>query len=115
MGKLSTCVVVALLAGALLAGCGGGKSKTQASTAARTGSTGQPTPQQRVEACNRIVQAPSSLSASTKTQLLKTCQKVGTNPLAEHVLVHEICIAYALRQPAGAPRERALATCNRLR
>jgi hypothetical protein len=106
-------VVVALLAGALLAGCGGGKSKTQASSAARTGSTGL-TPQQRVEACTRIVQAPSALPASTKAKLLKTCAKVGTSPLAEHVLVHELCIALASRQPAGAPRERALAICQRV-
>jgi hypothetical protein len=108
-------VVVALLGGALLAGCGGSKSNTQASSATRTGSTGRLTPQQRVEACNRIVQAPSPLPASTKARLLKTCEKVGTSAIAEHVVVHEICIALALRQPAGAARERALAICSGLR
>ena len=112
MQKLSTGAVVALLGGALLAGCGGGKSKTQASSATTTGSTGQLNPQQRVEACKRIVQAPSTLPASTKAKLLKTCERVGTSTLAERELVHEICIALASRQPAGAPRERALAVCQ---
>jgi hypothetical protein len=111
--KLSTSAVLALLGGALLAGCGGGKSKTQASSAARTGSTGRLTPQQRVEACKRILQAPSPMPASTKARLLKTCERVGTSTLAEHELVHEVCIALASREPAGASRERLLAICRR--
>jgi hypothetical protein len=69
-----------------------------------------------------MVQAPLPLSASTKASppsastkatLLKSCEKVGTNSTtAEHEVLHEICIAIASRQPAGAARERALAVCH---
>jgi hypothetical protein len=116
MRKLSTCVVVALLGGALLAACGSGKqSNTQASSVetSRTGPPAARTPQQRVEACKRIVQAPSALPAGTKARLVKTCEKVGTSTAAERELVHELCIAVASRERAGAARNRALEVCRR--
>jgi len=116
--KLSTRLVVALLSGALLVGCGSSsKSKSSTKPAASSGQSGaasQLTPQQRVEACKRIVQAPSTLSASTKAKLLKTCERVGTSTAAEHEVVREACIALASREPAGAVRERALAICRRV-
>jgi hypothetical protein len=117
MRKLSTRLVVALLGGALLVGCGSSsKSKTSTNPAA-TGGQGsaarQLTPPQRVEACKRIVQAPSALPASTKAKLLKTCERVGTSTTAQHEVVHEACVALASREPAGAARERALAICRR--
>jgi len=111
MQKLSTGLIVALLGGALLVGCGS-SSKSKSSTAA-TSATGQVSPQQRVEACKRIAQAPSALPASTKAKLLKTCERVGTSTAAEREFVHEACEALASREPAGAPRNRALAVCRR--
>ena len=53
MQKLSTGLIVALLGGALHVGCGS-SNKSKSSTAA-TSATGQVSPQQRVEACKRIV------------------------------------------------------------
>ena len=117
MPKLSTGLVVALLSGALLVGCGSGSKSTSSTTAPATSRHGtaarQLTPPQRVEACKRIVQAPSALPANTKTKLLKTCERVGTSTTAQRELVHEACTALASRQRAGAARERALAICRR--
>jgi hypothetical protein len=80
-----------------------------------TGASGasQLTPKQRVEACKRIIEAPSTLSASTKAKLLKTCERVDTSTTAQHEVVREVCVALASRQPAGAARERALGICRR--
>jgi hypothetical protein len=66
-----------------------------------------------VEACKRIVLAPSALPASAKAKLLKSCERVGTGTAAERQFVHEACEALASREPAGAVRERALAICRR--
>jgi hypothetical protein len=115
MRKLSAGLVVALLGGALLGGCGSStKSKASTIPAATGGQGSAATPQQRVEACKRAVQAPSTLSASTKAKLLRTCERVGTSTTAEHELVREACLALALREPAGAVRERALGICHRV-
>jgi hypothetical protein len=117
MRKLSTGLVVALLGGALLVGCGSSsKSKSSTNTTA-TGAQGsaarQLSPTQRVEACKRLVQAPSTLSASTKAKLLRTCERVGTSTTAQREVIREACVALALREPAGAVRERALGICRR--
>jgi len=116
--KLSTTLVVALLGGAFLAGCGGSGKSTSSQASGGTTATGasgasQLTPKQRVEACKRIIEAPSALPASAKAKLLKTCERVGTSTAAQHEIVHEACAALASRQPAGAARERALAICRR--
>ena len=120
MRKLSTGLVVALLGGAFLVGCGSSKStttSTSSTTPAATGSTSraarQLSPVQRVEVCQRIVHAPSNLPASTKAKLLKICERVGTSTTAQHEVTRETCVALALRQPAGAVRERALHICRR--
>ena len=121
MRKLSTGLVVALLGGASLVGCGSSGKSTTTSTAsttpAATGSTSraarQLSPVQRVEVCQRIVQAPSKLPASTKAKLLKICERVGTSTTAQHEVTRETCVALALQQPAGAVRERALHICRR--
>jgi len=126
MRKLSTGLVVAVLGAAFLAGCGSSskpKSNTSpaataggsnaAATAGGSNAAGKLSPQQRVEACKRIVQAPSTLTASTKAKLLKTCERVGTSTTAAHEFTHEACLALALREPAGALRQRALRICRR--
>jgi hypothetical protein len=124
-----SCLVVALLGGALLAGCGGGSSSTSStgttatsgqSSVAPGGKTSSGTaaahplaPKQLVEVCKRIIQAPSTLSASTKAKLEKTCEQTGVNTSVERVIIQEACVALASRAPAGAARERALAVCRR--
>jgi hypothetical protein len=118
MRKLSAGLVVALLGGALLGGCGSSSKSKSSTSPAATGGQGsaasQLTPHQRVEACERTVQAPSTLSASTKAKLLKICERVGTSTAAQHEIVREACVALALREPAGAVRERALGICHRV-
>ena len=138
MARLSTCVVVALLVGGLLVGCGGSSKSTpgtattttssssgQASGGKTSGTSTSPgtatppggarplTAAQRVEVCNRIAQAPSPLPASTKAKLARSCAKVGTGTAAERKFVHEVCEALASSRPAGAARQRALAVCHR--
>jgi hypothetical protein len=122
MRKLSTGLVVALLGGAFLVGCGSSKSTTTSTSStnpAATGSTSraarQLSPVQRVEACQRIVQAPSRLSASTKAKLLKTCERVGTSTTAVREVTREACTALALNEPAGPARARALFICSHAR
>jgi hypothetical protein len=119
MPKLFTGLVVVLLGGALLVGCGSSSKSTSTTQRATTSGQGSATselaPAQRVEACKRIVQAPSALPASTKAKLLKTCEQVGTSTAAQHQVVREACVALASREPAGAGRERALAVCRRAR
>src|SRR5438128_12128751 len=133
MGKVSTCLVVALVGGALLAGCGSGSKSTSNSASSSTetvttgsgvsgtkgssaaGPTHPLTPKQRVEICQRIVQAPSLLSAAQKANLLKNCEKAGGTTGARQEIVHELCAALASRLPAGPGRERALAGCRSIR
>jgi hypothetical protein len=119
MRKLSTGLVVALLGGAFLIGCGSSKSTTTSTSSTNPAATGgsraarQLSPVQRVEVCQRIVQAPSTLSASTKAKLLKTCERVGTSTTAQREVTREACVALALREPPGAVRARALLICRR--
>jgi hypothetical protein len=126
-----SCLVVALLGVALLAGCGGGSNSTSSTATTATGSQSREvtggktssgtaaahplTPKQRVEVCKRIIQAPSTLSASTKAKLEQTCEKAAasTSTTAEREIIREACSALASRAPAGVARERALAVCGR--
>jgi outer membrane murein-binding lipoprotein Lpp len=118
MRKLSAGLVVALLGGAFLGGCGSSSKSKSSTISSATGGRGsaatQLTPPQRVEACKRAVQAPSTLSASTKARLLRTCERVGTSAAAQRELVREACVALASREPAGPVRERALGICHRV-
>ncbi|TMM19689.1 MAG: hypothetical protein E6F96_02045 [Actinobacteria bacterium] len=136
MRKVSTCLVLALVGGALLAGCGSGSKSTSnsASSSTATVTTGSPssgvsgtkgssaagsthplTPKQIVEDCKRIVGAPSALTAAQKEKLLKSCAKAPTGPAAQHEVIRELCLAVASRQPNGASKERLLAVCRQLK
>jgi hypothetical protein len=146
-----SCLVVALLGVAFVAGCGSGGNSTSGSnstsssgatatssqsgevssgktggkasgeTGGKTGgetssgaaATHPLTPKQRVETCKRILQAPSTLSASTKAKLEKDCEQTAASTSAGRLIVQEACVALASREPAGAARERALAVCRR--
>jgi hypothetical protein len=122
-----SCLLVALLGGALVAGCGGGSNSTSSTaaggqggevtggkTSSGTAATHPLTPKQRVEVCKRIIQAPSTLSASTKAKLEQTCEKAAasTSNTAQREIIREACTALASRAPAGLARERALAVCR---
>jgi hypothetical protein len=127
---MSNCLVVALLGVALLAGCGGSSKSSTATIATgsqsseasggrtssgpstSTGATRPLTPKQRVEVCKRIIQAPSTLSASAKAKLEKSCEQAGASTSAERLIIQEACVAIASRAPAGGARERALAVCR---
>jgi hypothetical protein len=128
MRKMSTCLVVALLGAVPLVGCGGSSSSKSSSGTTATGSqssevpggktssgtsaTHPLTPKQRVEVCKRIIQAPSTLSASAKAKLEKSCEQAGASTSAERLIIQEACVAIASRAPAGGARERALAVCR---
>jgi hypothetical protein len=142
MRTLSLGLVVALFGAAFLPGCGGGSKSSSTGSAANSetttkgqgGSAGNGqggtssggttsrsegprpslTPQQNVETCQRIVQAPSTLTAEQKAKLLKSCQKAGTGAAAQHQVIHELCEAVASRQSSPANRQRLLAVCRRL-
>ena len=114
MRKLSTALVISLLGGALLAGCGSGKSTSTSNTASRSARSTEAhklTPQERVAACKRAVLAPSALSASVKAKLEKSCDKAAT-ATGEREVIHEVCSAFAARLPAGPNRELALVRCR---
>jgi hypothetical protein len=131
MQKLCTGLVLALVGGALFAGCGGGKStsSTQAGAAgsqaggasgghgasAAAGAQRPLTPKQRIEVCQRAIRAPSLLTAAQKERLLKTCEKTGGTTGAQRQVVYEVCLDLAARLPAGEGRQRVLATCNHYR
>ena len=136
MRKVSTCLVLALVGGALLAGCGSGSKSTSnsASSSTATVTTGSPssgvsgtkgssaagsthplTPKQIVEDCKRIVGAPSALTAAQKEKLLKSCEKAGGSSAAQHEIIHEVCAALASHLTAGPARQRALAICRSTR
>jgi len=142
MRQLYTGAALAMMGAVLLAGCGGSKSASNGTSTTETVTTGSTssgasggnasgsggsksgsaaagggeshplTPKQKVEVCQRIVQAPSQLTAAQKSKLLKNCEKAGSNTTAaQQEIIHEVCAIYAARLPAGAVRERALAAC----
>lgn len=133
MRKLSTCLLLAILGGAFLVGCGSSKTQstetittssrssetpggstsgTGSSGTGSTGAGGASAPKTAVEACKHDIGAVPTLSASAKTRLEKACDKVGASPTEQRKIVHEVCMELAGRLPAGATRERALAICR---
>jgi hypothetical protein len=131
MRKLSTCLLIVLFGGLLLAGCGkssstsstetittgsqaSGASTSSGGTTAPTG-TSAASPQvvkQQVAICKQNINAVSKLSASAKAKLEASCEKAGASATAQRKVVHELCRELASRLPAGVARERALAVCR---
>jgi hypothetical protein len=126
MRKLSTCLLIALLGGSLLAGCGKSSNATSSTATITTGSqasggttaptsTSAASPQvvkQQVAKCQQDVKAASQLSASAKAKLEASCEKAGASATAQRKVVHELCRELASRLPAGVARERALVICR---
>jgi hypothetical protein len=115
-------VSLALLLGALLAGCGGGSATTTSqststpsstSTTATSGAASVATAQ-AVETCKREIQAATTLSASSKSKLEGLCAQAATgNSTAVKKAVREVCEEAINKSslPAVA-KEQALAACR---
>jgi hypothetical protein len=133
--RLSTWLVVALLGGVFVAGCGSSSSSTSTSTsssqssqsgapaAATTSSSSSTVPAvasaaiaQAVAACKHGVQAASTLSASTRTKIEAICNKAASGDLnAAREAARQLCIELvnASPVPAGSAKEQALAACKK--
>ena len=119
--KLSTWLVVALAGGAIFAGCG---SSSKSSAGSQTTSTSVATgpvalkpaqAQQAVASCKHSIQAQSTISASEKAQLERTCEKAASGSSADlQKVAQEVCVGLvnASHIPAGTARERALTVCK---
>jgi hypothetical protein len=133
--KLSMWLLVALVGGALLAGCGSSSSSSSqtssapASTTATTpttstsssdsdkgGSSSTPTGATAVARCREGVKAAASLPASTRSKLEEICNKAGSgDPDAVRKAAREACVELINVSPLpdGAAKEKALASCNK--
>jgi hypothetical protein len=114
IAKLSTLLAVAVVGGALLAGCGSSGSKPTSNASTPTGLTRTVTPHQAVVDCKHAIEA-QKLQGSVKAKLFKICEKAATadqNTL--HQLVKQVCVELinASHVPLGPQRERALAVCS---
>ena len=121
MGRLSIWLVVAVLGGAFVAGCGSSTSSTSTGPAASgTSSTSayQAEIDRVIAACKATVQAVPSLTASERTKAEGTCDQggggPGNNPLeAAHNVAKEVCVEVTNASPlSGAEKDRALVACK---
>ncbi len=128
--RLWTLLAVAVLAGALLAGCGGGsKSSSSQTTTATTppaastattpaGGASGPAVEQAIAQCKAAVQAQKVLPADAKAKLEAVCPNAakGENGPVKKV-AEEVCanVIKGSAIPAGPAREAALAACKKVR
>jgi hypothetical protein len=131
--RLSACLVVAVLGGAFIAGCGSSSSSTSSSqtvttaapAAAGTTSTSAAAisgsgsnsveVQQAVAACKAAIHAAPTLTASTKTKLEGVCNKAASGDVAgARKVAREVCVEVvnASPVPSGPAKEQALASCK---
>jgi len=111
MLKLSTWLVVALAAGALVAGCGSSSSTTAGSQTAIPPANAQ----QAVASCEQAVRSQHTISASAKAKLEAICKKAASGGQAGlQNVARAVCIELlaASHVPAGAAREKAVAACK---
>jgi hypothetical protein len=128
-----TWLLAALIAGALLAGCGSSSSTTSSATPATTSTpaaatTTSSTPSATttpiggaagaaaVAACKQAVQAQTTLPAGAKSKLEAICAKAASgDQAAVRKVAQEVCeeVVNASAVPAGAAREQALAACKK--
>jgi hypothetical protein len=127
--RLSTSMLVALVSGALLAGCGSSSSSSttsgttsgSTSSAPATSSTSTSGPSSipavasAVAACKRGVQAAPTLSSTTKSKLEGICDKAANGDQeAARKAAKEVCteIVNSSPLPAGSAKDQALAACK---
>jgi hypothetical protein len=129
--KPFTWLLAALVAGALLAGCGSSSSTTSSAApattstpAASTSSTpssattpiGGAAGATAVAACKQAIQAQTTLPAGAKGKLEAICQKAANgDQAAVHKVAQEVCeeVVNNAAVPAGAAKEQALAACKK--
>jgi len=108
--KLCKWLVVALVGGALLAGCGSSKSTTSTSTAAVTSLVGQ----RAVATCEHSVKAQGTLSAGTAAKLDRICEKAASgSPATLKQVAYETCVEVVNTSQLPVPKEQALALCRK--
>jgi hypothetical protein len=117
----STCLLIALTGAALLAGCGGGSSKS--TTSGSTGSTSTGTSssispavrQLAVTTCQRTVQSELNLTSTAKAKLEAICNKASKGDAAEiRKVAQEVCVEIIKSSAgtSGAVKEKAIAACK---
>jgi hypothetical protein len=136
IARPSAWLVVAVLGGAFLAGCGGSSSSTSTAQSTSTAAPSSPTSaarpstpttsgpgvtansagaQQAAALCKATVQAASTLSASVKTKAEEICAKAAGGDLeGARKAAREACVEVinASPVPAGADKQQALAVCK---
>jgi len=134
IARLPSFLATAVLAGALLAGCGGGsKSSSQTTTLDQTFNSTGTTPgsatapattstqltgaalEQSVASCKAAIQAEKVLPASAKQKLEAVCPNAAKGEAAPvKRAAEEVCagVINGSAVPAGAAREQALAACR---
>lgn len=124
--KLSTWLLVVLVGGVLIAGCGSSSSSSSKSTPAPTtssstssssqsGGASNPAVAEAVARCKQGVQAAPTLSSSTKGKLEGICDKAANgDPEEVRKAAQEVCteVVNASPLPAGSAKEQALAACK---
>jgi hypothetical protein len=126
VSRLSSLVVVAVVSGAFVAGCGSSSSSSTPSAsstsapsgaASTSGSGGgssassNPAVQQAVAACKASVGAAPTLSADEKTKLTTLCDKAASGDVAGvQKIAAQVCRDVAKSLPASA-QSTALAAC----
>jgi hypothetical protein len=116
---------LALVGGALIAGCGGGGSNTTTTTtthaAANRTATSSATihavsPQIAavVNACRSDISSAPVLSSSEKSKLAALCQRAATgNAAGATAVAHQVCTEIIRHTiPSGAARSQALSACR---
>ncbi len=123
IGRLSAWLVVAVLGGPFVAGCGsssssGSTSTSPAATETSTTSAYQAEIDKVVAACKTTVEAVPSLTASQRTKALGHCDEggggPGNSPLeAAHNVAREVCVEVTNASPlSGAEKDQALVVCK---
>jgi hypothetical protein len=120
--KLSAGLLVALIGGALIAGCGSSSSTSSSSAPAATtsstpagGTSTSPGIAAAVAACKSGIQGASSLSATSKSKLEAVCEKAAHGDKeAVSKAAREVCaeVVNSSPIPSGSAKEKALAACK---
>jgi hypothetical protein len=113
-------LVVVLVGGVFVAGCGSSSSSSSSTTSGSTGTSSITVPTgagvaQAIASCKSVVQKAPTLSSTTKAKIEGICEKAGTDPAAARTAAKEVCVEVvnASPIPSGSIKEKALAACNK--
>jgi hypothetical protein len=120
--RLSIGLIIVIVGGALVAGCGSSASNSKSSSqssssggATGAGATQSPTVLRAIAACKQDARRQPALSASAKARLEGICAKaVNGGPKAVREAIRDVCVATveASPAPAGETKQHALAACR---